>query len=275
MLIYGLDMFTWMKFISNRVWYSLTSFFSSWKNKKSDALKQNWEKVIILKRISDIDKKYDKTALYNLANQKAVYSNIVPVTDVVEQEQRKYYKRQVVKNRPSMSDAACILKKNEWSVILWRRGILTDEQVWIIARSNEKVLDLSLFDLTDHQLEILSQYRWEEIVFWLKKITDKQSEIFSKYNANTLNLSNLLRITDYQLFNLTLLKWKKLNLRDLVLSRVQKTMLYKYQWKVINRAYAQWNEMNQKIIEQQKELKRQRENARQYKSIAYTSFQYA
>ena len=72
------------------------------------------------------------------------------------------------KSKPSMSDAAVLLKKNEWSLILWRKGLLTDEQVSLIAWSSEKVLDLSLFELTDHQLEILARYCWEEIIFWLK-----------------------------------------------------------------------------------------------------------
>jgi hypothetical protein len=33
--------------------------------------------------------------------------------------------------------------------------------------------------------------------------------------------------------------------------------------------------MNQKIIEEQRERKKQREESRKYKRIAYTSFQYA
>ena len=64
-------------------------------------------------------------------------------------------------------------------------------------------------------------------------------------------------------------------MRDLVPSRVQKTMLSRYQWKIINRVYSQREEMNRKIIEQQRELKRQREERRKVRSVAYTSFQYA
>lgn len=236
-----------------------------------------WEEDIISKSITEVDKKYDKSALYDLAKKQGYDGHIAPVTisDVVEQEQRKYYMREAVKRRPSLSDATVILKKNEGSLLLWRRGLLTDEQIEVIANSDERVLDLSLFDLTDYQLELLSKYQWEEIIFWFKKLTDRQAEIFSKYNAKTLNLSNLLRISDYQLEKLTQLKWKKLNLRDLVLSRIQKTMLYKYQGKVVNRVYSQWKEMNQKIIDEQRELKRQREESRKIRSVAYTSFQYA
>jgi hypothetical protein len=71
------------------------------------------------------------------------------------------------------------------------------------------------------------------------------------------------------------LKWKKLNLRDFVPTRVQKLMLDKFQWSLINRAYSNWKEINQKIIDEQKELKRQREESRKYKSVAYTCFQHA
>ena len=265
-------MSTWKNFISNRGWFSLTSFFSSWK--KKDSLKEIWEEDIISKAITEVDKKYEKPISISLTRKPDSSSLSYSAGNVNAKSGGLLLMRQP-KSKPSMSDAAVLLKKNEWSLILWRKGLLTDEQVSLIAWSNEKVLDLSLFELTDHQLEILARYCWDEIIFWLKRLTDRQSEIFSRYNVWTLNLCNLLRITDYQLSHLMLLKWRKLNLRDLVLSRIQKTMLYKFQWKVINRSYSQWNEMNQKIIEQQRELKRQRENARQYKSIAYTSFQYA
>ena len=272
MLIYVFNMSTWKNFISNRGWFSLTSFFSSWK--KKDSLNEIWEEDIISKAITEVDKKYEKPISISLTRKPDSSSLSYSACNVNAKSGELLLMRQP-KSKPSMSDAAVLLKKNEWSLILWRKGLLTDEQVSLIAWSNEKVLDLSLFELTDHQLEILARYCWDEIIFWLKRLTDRQSEIFSRYNVWTLNLCNLLRITDYQLSHLMLLKWRKLNLRDLVLSRIQKTMLYKFQWKVINRSYSQWNEMNQKIIEQQRELKRQRENARQYKSIAYTSFQYA
>ena len=229
------------------------------------------EEDIISRSITEVDKKYDKPV--NIFENNVVDSASF-VEDVKEELTKQYYMGQAIKKRPSLSEAVVILKKNEWSIILWRKGLLTDEQVSIIANSDEKVLDLSLFDLTDYQLELLSKYQWEEIIFWFKKLTDRQAEIFSKYNAKTLNLSNLLRISDYQLEKLTQLKWKKLNLRDLVLSRIQKTMLYKYQGKVVNRVYSQWKEMNQRIIEEQRELKRQREKSRKIRSVAYTSFQY-
>jgi hypothetical protein len=65
----------------------------------------------------------------------------------------------IARKRPSMSQAALILKKNEGSVLFGRKGVLSDEQVEIIADSGERVLDLSLFDLTNYQLEILSYFQ--------------------------------------------------------------------------------------------------------------------
>ena len=186
-----------------------------------------------------------------------------------------YTNTDFLKRKPSVSQASIILKKNEWSLILWRKWILTDEQVEVIVNSNEKVLDLSLFSLTNYQLELLSHFHWEEIIFWLRRITDEQAEIFSKYLVNCLNLRDVLKISDYQLDKLLQLKRKKLNLRDFVPTRVQKLMLDKFQWSLINRAYSNWKEMNQKIIEEQRERKKQREESRKYKRIAYTSFQYA
>ena len=47
------------------------------------------------------------------------------------------------------------------------------------------------------------------------------------------------------------------------------------QLKIINRVYSQRKEMNEKIVEEQRELKRQREEKRKIRSVAYTSFQYA
>ena len=186
-----------------------------------------------------------------------------------------YKVKNIIQRKPSISEASVILKKNEWSLILWRKWILTDEQVEVIANSDEKVLDLSLFSLTNFQLELLSHFHWEEIIFWLRRITDEQAEIFSKYLVNCLNLRDVLKISDYQLNKLLQLKWKKLNLRDFVPTRVQKLMLDKFQWSLINRAYSNWKEINQKIIDEQKELKRQREESRKYKSVAYTCFQHA
>jgi hypothetical protein len=63
----------------------------------------------------------------------------------------------------------------------------------------------------------------------LRRITDEQAEIFSKYLVNCLNLRDVLKISDYQLNKLLQLKWKKLNLRDFVPTRVQKLMLDKFQ----------------------------------------------
>ena len=267
-----LFMSTWKNFISNRGWFSLTSFFSSWK--KQDSWKEMWDEDIISKAITEVDKKYEKPISISLTRKPDSTSVSYSAGNVNAKSGGLLLMRQP-KSKPSMSDAAVLLKKNEWSLILWRKGLLTDEQVSLIAWSNEKVLDLSLFELTDHQLEILARYCWDEIIFWLKRLTDRQSEIFSRYNVWTLNLCNLLRISDYQLEQLTKLRRKKLNLRDLVLSRVQKTMLSRYQWKIINRVYSQREEMNRKIIEQQRELKRQREERRKVRSVAYTSFQYA
>ena len=267
-----LFMSTWKKFISNRGWFSLTSFFSSWK--KQDSWKKMWDEDIISKAITEVDKKYEKPISISLTRKPDSTSVSYSAGNVNAKSGGLLLMRQP-KSKPSMSDAAVLLKKNEWSLILWRKGLLTDEQVSLIAWSSEKVLDLSLFELTDHQLEILARYCWDEIIFWLKRLTDRQSEIFSRYNVWTLNLCNLLRISDYQLEQLTKLRRKKLNLRDLVLSRVQKTMLSRYQWKIINRVYSQREEMNRKIIEQQRELKRQREERRKVRSVAYTSFQYA
>lgn len=267
-----LFMSTWKNFISNRGWFSLTSFFSSWK--KQDSWKEMWDEDIISKAITEVDKKYEKPISISLTRKPDSTSVSYSAGNVNVKSGGLLLMRQP-KSKPSMSDAAVLLKKNEWSLILWRKGLLTDEQVSLIAWSSEKVLDLSLFELTDHQLEILAPYCWDEIIFWLKRLTDRQSEIFSRYNVWTLNLCNLLRISDYQLEQLTKLRRKKLNLRDLVLSRVQKTMLSRYQWKIINRVYSQREEMNRKIIEQQRELKRQREERRKVRSVAYTSFQYA
>ena len=267
-----LFMSTWKNFISNRGWFSLTSFFSSWK--KQDSWKKMWDEDIISKAITEVDKKYEKPISISLTRKPDSTSVSYSAGNVNAKSGGLLLMRQP-KSKPSMSDAAVLLKKNEWSLILWRKGLLTDEQVSLIAWSSEKVLDLSLFELTDHQLEILARYCWDEIIFWLKRLTDRQSEIFSRYNVWTLNLCNLLRISDYQLEQLTKLRRKKLNLRDLVLSRVQKTMLSRYQWKIINRVYSQREEMNRKIIEQQRELKRQREERRKVRSVAYTSFQYA
>ena len=265
-------MSTWKDFISNRGWFSLTSFFSSWK--KQDSWKDLWEEDIISKAITEVDKKYEKPINISLTRRSDSPAVSYSTSgEIVKTE--KFIPMRQTNAKPSMSQAAVLLKKNEWSLILWRKGILTDEQVSLIAWSNEKVLDLSLFELTDHQLEILARYCWEEIIFWLKRLTDRQSEIFSRYNVWTLNLCNLLRISDYQLGKLIQLKRKKLNLRDLVPSRVQKTMLYRYQWKIINRVYSQRKEMNEKIVEEQRELKRQREEKRKIRSVAYTSFQYA
>ena len=267
-----LFMSTWKNFISNRGWFSLTSFFSSWK--KQDSWKEMWDEDIISKAITEVDKKYEKPISISLTRKPDSTSVSYSAGNVNAKCGGLLLMRQP-KSKPSMSDAAVLLKKNEWSLILWRKGLLTDEQVSLIAWSSEKVLDLSLFELTDHQLEILARYCWDEIIFWLKRLTDRQSEIFSRYNVWTLNLCNLLRISDYQLEQLTKLRRKKLNLRDLVPSRVQKTMLSRYQWKIINRVYSQREEMNRKIIEQQRELKRQREERRKVRSVAYTSFQYA
>jgi hypothetical protein len=267
-----LFMSTWKNFISNRGWFSLTSFFSSWK--KQDSWKEMWDEDIISKAITEVDKKYEKPISISLTRKPDSTSVSYSAGNVNAKSGGLLLMRQP-KSKPSMSDAAVLLKKNEWSLILWRKGLLTDEQVSLIAWSSEKVLDLSLFELTDHQLEILARYCWDEIIFWLKRLTDRQSEIFSRYNVWTLNLCNLLRISDYQLEQLTKLRRKKLNLRDLVPSRVQKTMLSRYQWKIINRVYSQREEMNRKIIEQQRELKRQREERRKVRSVAYTSFQYA
>jgi len=256
-------MSSWKNFISNRSRYSLTSFFSSWSNKNKNSWENLWEEDVLSKAIWETEKKYD----LNLSVSREKEQNIRTSYEIPS--------FRIARERPSMSQAALILKKNEGSVLLGRKGVLSDEQVEIIADSGERVLDLSLFDLTNYQLEILSYFQWDEIIFGFTKITDRQAEIFSKYRAWTLNLTNLLRISDYQLEMLMQLKWHKLNLRDLVPSRMQKTMLYRFQWKILNRAYAQRKEMNQKIIEEQRELKRLREERRKTRGVAYTSFQYA
>jgi hypothetical protein len=55
-----------------------------------------------------------------LAKKQGCDGHIAPVTvnDIIEQEQRKYYMREAIKRRPSLSDAAVILKKNEGSLLL-------------------------------------------------------------------------------------------------------------------------------------------------------------
>ena len=267
-------MSSWKNFISNRSRYSLTSFFSSWSNKNKNSWENLWEEDFISKAIWETEKKYDRSELIELSKRAVAKWSWRVVIDMSQNVNERTVSWTYV-SKPTMSEASIILKKNEGSLIFWRKGILTDDQVRIIAKSREKVLDLSLFDITDYQLEILSHYIWEEIIFWFKKLTDRQAEIFSKYNVSTLNLSNVLRLSDYQLEKLLELKWKKINLRDFVPSRVQNTMLYRFQWRIINRAYAQWNEINQKIIDEQRELKRQREEKRKVRSVAYTSFQYA
>lgn len=242
------------KSIVKKIWNSLVKFIM-------------WDENIVK----------DNNKLNNDVNRVSTsLSGVASIDNTSKTSDVQWYKvKNVIERKPSISEASVILKKNEWSLILWRKWILTDEQVEVIANSDEKVLDLSLFSLTNFQLELLSHFHWEEIIFWLRRITDEQADIFSKYIVNCLNLRDVLKISDYQLGKLLQLKWKKLNLRDFVPTRVQKLMLDKYQWYLINRSYSNWKELNQKIIEEQRERKRQRDESRKYKSIAYTSFQYA
>lgn len=248
--------FNLKSFVSNSSLFSFLSSLFWWKKKKNVTRKIN----LVTPSFIELNKGCDtiKSQLNQLSNE--VYS---------------YRNTELKERKPSVSEASIILKKNEGLMILWRKGVLTDDQVQIIADSDEKVLDLSLFDLSDNQLEILSHFKWEEIIFWFKKITDKLAEIFSKYQVGCLNLRDLLKISDYQLEELLKIKWKKLNLRDLNLTRIQKTMVLNYKWKLINRVYTAWEEMNKKIIEHQMELKKQREEKRRVRSVAYTSFQYS
>lgn len=255
-------------FINSRWRYSLLTFFRNWGDKDKYARKHEGKEDLYSKMMDywneEYDSKRDITPLFEETNRIVNSARYINKQEIKEER------------RSSLSEAQKILKKNEGLIFNWQRWKLTDNQVTTLAFSNEKELDLSLFDLTDNQLSILSYYKWDEIILPYKKLTDQQVDIISSYQAKCINLRELLKATDEQIeILLNGLEWKKINLRDLYPTRVQKKMFLKFQWKIINRAFTEEKELNQKIIQQQQERKKIREENRKIRSVAYTSFQYA